>query len=172
MLAAHEAVIAALVDGATIASVVDRVADTLRAQVRGSEMKVVQHVLMHWLIALGCCMTCLLAAADPSMLQGQEHLVERLSRSLGFGMGLEFRESSNILAAKNDGVARAGGCAGAQGRGSSAMQGQQSRAGHGCRAERHGRACRTAHPACFCAGAAAVCSTAISMLGMMPEIEK
>lgn len=95
----------------------------------GSEIKVVECVFMHWLIALGCCMTCPLAAADPSMLQGQEHLVERLSRSLGFGMGLEFRESSNILAAKNDGVARAGGCAGAQGTGSSAMQGQQSRAG-------------------------------------------
>ena len=40
--------------------------------------------------------------------QGQSHLVEKLSKNLGFGMGLEFRESALMLTPKNEGVVRAG----------------------------------------------------------------
>ena len=40
--------------------------------------------------------------------QGQSHLVEKLSKNLGFGMGLEFRENALMLTPKNDGVVRAG----------------------------------------------------------------
>ena len=39
---------------------------------------------------------------------GQEHRLERLSKNLGFGMGLEFKESSTLLAVKNEGVVRSG----------------------------------------------------------------
>ena len=34
--------------------------------------------------------------------------MEKLSKNLGFGMGLEFRESSNMITSKNEGVVRAG----------------------------------------------------------------
>ncbi|KAG1678588.1 hypothetical protein FOA52_012595 [Chlamydomonas sp. UWO 241] len=71
LLAAHEAVMAGLVDGAAIAGVVDKAVEVLKSK-------------------------------------GQDHLVERLTKNLGFGMGLEFRESGNMLSGKNEGVARAG----------------------------------------------------------------
>ena len=35
-------------------------------------------------------------------------MIEKLSKNLGFGMGLEFRESGNMLATKNEGIVRAG----------------------------------------------------------------
>ena len=39
---------------------------------------------------------------------GQEHLIERLTKNLGFGMGLEYKESSNLLTGKNEGVIKSG----------------------------------------------------------------
>jgi hypothetical protein len=39
---------------------------------------------------------------------GHGHLVERLTRNVGFGMGLEFRESHNVLGPKNTGKLKAG----------------------------------------------------------------
>ena len=45
-----------------------------------------------------------------SILQdaGQGHLVEQLPKSIGFGMGLEFRESINLLKAGNERKVAAG----------------------------------------------------------------
>jgi hypothetical protein len=40
--------------------------------------------------------------------QGQARLVEAMGKNIGFGMGLEFRESSNVLSSKNEGIVRAG----------------------------------------------------------------
>lgn len=40
--------------------------------------------------------------------KGQTHLVERLSKNIGFGMGLEFRESATVLNAKNTTAIKAG----------------------------------------------------------------
>jgi len=71
LLAAQEALISGLVDGAVIANVVDKAIKVLKSK-------------------------------------GQEHLVEKLTKNLGFGMGLEFRESANVLASKNEGVVRTG----------------------------------------------------------------
>jgi hypothetical protein len=40
--------------------------------------------------------------------QNQEHLVDKLTKSAGFGMGLEFRESANVLSADSQVPVRAG----------------------------------------------------------------
>ena len=40
--------------------------------------------------------------------QGQEHLVDKLTKNAGFGMGLEFRESANVLSADSQVPVRAG----------------------------------------------------------------
>jgi nucleosome binding factor SPN SPT16 subunit len=40
--------------------------------------------------------------------QGQGHLVGKLPKNLGFGMGLEFRESCNILSSSNTTPVQAG----------------------------------------------------------------
>lgn len=39
---------------------------------------------------------------------GQGHLVEHLPKNIGFGMGLEFRESVNVLKAGNERKVAAG----------------------------------------------------------------
>jgi len=48
--------------------------------------------------------------APPQSLEssGSAHLVERLTRNVGFGMGLEFRESHNVLGPKNSTPVKAG----------------------------------------------------------------
>lgn len=48
------------------------------------------------------------AAVAALTAAGQAPLVDKLSKSVGFGMGLEFRESANVLNAKNEGVVRSG----------------------------------------------------------------
>lgn len=40
--------------------------------------------------------------------EGQGHLLDKLSKTVGFGMGLEFRESANTLSATNSNPVRAG----------------------------------------------------------------
>ena len=40
--------------------------------------------------------------------QSQEHLVGKLTKNAGFGMGLEFRESANVLSADSQVPVRAG----------------------------------------------------------------
>lgn len=40
--------------------------------------------------------------------EGQGHLVDKLTKTVGFGMGLEFRESANSLSATNSTPVRAG----------------------------------------------------------------
>lgn len=40
--------------------------------------------------------------------KGQEALVEKLPKNVGFGIGLEFRESSCLLNAKNANLVKAG----------------------------------------------------------------
>lgn len=48
------------------------------------------------------------AAVKALEAAGHGHLSERLTRNVGFGMGLEFRESHNLLAPKNTGKVKAG----------------------------------------------------------------
>lgn len=40
--------------------------------------------------------------------KGQGQLVEKLPKTLGFGMGLEFREASLLLSSKSQNVVKAG----------------------------------------------------------------
>lgn len=40
--------------------------------------------------------------------KGQEQLVEKLPKTLGFGMGLEFRESSLLISSKSQATVKAG----------------------------------------------------------------
>lgn len=44
----------------------------------------------------------------PLQEMGQEHLVEKLTKNVGFGMGLEFREASNVLSAGSEVPVKAG----------------------------------------------------------------
>lgn len=71
LLAAQEAAIAALLDGAPMSNASEAVVRTLQAK-------------------------------------KQQHLVAALSKTAGFGMGLEFRESANVLSAKNENVVKPG----------------------------------------------------------------
>lgn len=40
--------------------------------------------------------------------KGQGHLVQHLTKNVGFGVGLEFRESSSLLNSSNTGTIKAG----------------------------------------------------------------
>lgn len=44
----------------------------------------------------------------PLQDKGQEHLVDKLTKNVGFGMGLEFRESANVLSADSQVPVRTG----------------------------------------------------------------
>ncbi len=48
------------------------------------------------------------AAVQALASKGQEHLVDKLTKTLGFGTGLELRESSALISAKSMGVVKAG----------------------------------------------------------------
>ena len=60
----------------------------------------------HWAPLLVLDMTC--TCVVPPQDEGQSHLVDKLTKTVGFGMGLEFRESVNSLSATNSTPVRAG----------------------------------------------------------------
>lgn len=80
---------------------------------------------------------CILPPSSPQALKdrNQLHLLEKLTKNLGFGMGLEFRESANVLSGKNDGTVRAGMvfnvCIGAAGLENPAAKDNKSKVGLG-----------------------------------------
>lgn len=48
------------------------------------------------------------AAVESLKASGQQEMVAKMGKTLGAGIGLDFRESNNVLNAKNEGVVRAG----------------------------------------------------------------